>query len=206
MIARRALPFAVAVLALAAGCHKAPPNEPMNAQQQKAQGQKPTRIAVKHGLDPDIKHVDMTPRDITVEELIAMQRPKDMSNDLSSPEYQSHRAGPLETQVWRSKCTLQSIVHRRDGDYFLVVKGDTGATTVVEVPDPSLCKGSLVEEKIKSARSALDNFKPGDQPIEINKPATIEGIGFWGAMPRSGGKGAPNGARIMPATNVQLGG
>jgi hypothetical protein len=197
--------LAAAVFALAAGCHQSPPDQPKNAQQQKAQGQKPSRIAVKHGLDPDVNQVNMSPRDITVEELIAMQRPKGMSNDLSSPEYQSHRAGPLETQVWRLKCTLQSIVHRRDGDYFLVVKGETGVTTVVEVPDPGFCKGSAVEDKIKSARTALDNFKPGDEPVEINKPATIEGIGFWGAMPRSGGKGAPNGARIMPATNVQLG-
>jgi hypothetical protein len=100
---------------------------------------------------------------------------------------------------------VESIVHRRDGDYFLVVKGETGASTVVEVPDPSLCKGSAVETEIGKARSALDGFKPGDEPIKINKPAVIEGIGFWGQVPRSGRGGAPNGARLMPGTNVKMG-
>ncbi len=196
----------LAMLALGlAGCHQAPPSAPTTAAEQKQQGQKPSRLAVKRGMDPDMKRVNMSPRDITVEELIAMDRPTALADDISSPEYQDRRIDAFERQVWRLRCQVKSIIRRKDGDFFLVVSGKSGATTVVEVPDPSLCKGSAVEKEISSARSALASYKPGDKEIPINQPATIEGVGFWGPKPKAGGKGAANGARIMPGTGVRMG-
>lgn len=153
-----------------------------------------------------MKDVDMTPKDITVEDLIAMERPEGLSDDISSPDFQNKRVGPLEHQVWRLKAKIKSIVKRKDGDYYMVVQGKSGQTTVVEVPDPGLCKGSAVEKQIGESREKLESkYHPNDKSMDLDEEATIEGIGFWGQKPKTGSKGAPNGARIMPGTNVHLG-
>lgn len=196
------LALAVAILGTAGCTQKAPEN----AASTKSNAPKPTRVAVKRGMDPDMKDVNMTPKDITVEDLIAMNRPEGLSDDISSPDFQEKRVGELEHQVWRLKGKIKSIIKRKDGDYYMVVEGKSGQTTVVEVPDPSLCKGSAVEKEISDSRSTLEQkYHPNDKSQDVGEEATIEGLGFWGQKPKAGSKGAPNGARIMPGTNVHLG-
>ena len=182
------------------------PAETVKTDGPKANAPKPSRIAVKRGMDPDMKDVNMTPKDITVEELIAMQRPEGLADDISSSDAQDKRLGELEHQVWRLKGKIKSVVKRKDGDYFMVIEGKSGQTTVVEVPDPELCKGSAVEKQISASRKAVeDKYHPNDQSKDVNEEATIEGVGFWGQKPKTGSKGAPNGARIMPGTHVEVG-
>jgi len=191
---------------LAAGCGP----KPTIASQPDAATIKPvnraSRVAVKHGLDVGAKDIVMAVKETTIEDLLKMDRPEGLADDISSPDFQTNRSGPLETQVWRLKVKVKSIVKRKDGDYFLTIESPSGATTVVEVPDPALCKGSPLEADIASSRKDLEaRFHPTDKPKDVDKEATVTGVGFWGQKGRPGTKGAPNGARIMPGLGFDWG-
>lgn len=166
-------------------------------------GSKPSRVAVKHGLDDGAARITMAAKDITIADLMKLQRPNGLSDDISSADFQDKRIEPLETQVWRLKAHVKSIVKRKDGDYFLTIADDEGHTTVVEVPDPALCKGSPLEKEITDSRKELESrFHPTDKAKDVNLDATIQGVGFWGQKPRPGSANAgSNGARLMPGTH-----
>ncbi len=203
---RRAWPSAlgIASLVIVAGCN--PGGAAKNASSTTSSKAKPTRVAVKHGLDPAAINISRTAKDITIEDLLKMERPEGLADDISSAAFQDQRVGPLETQVWRIKAKVKSIIKRRDGDYFLTIESPSGATTVVEVPDPSLCKGSPLEKDITEVRSELEaKFHPNDKPKDVNAEATIEGVGFWGQKGKPGGKSSGNGARLMPGLGFEWG-
>ncbi|MBS1713760.1 MAG: hypothetical protein JST30_05430 [Armatimonadetes bacterium] len=165
-----------------------------------------TRVPVKHGLDAAAKDIVLAAKDTTIEDILKMERPSGLGDDISSPDFQDQRVGPLETQVWRLKVKVKSIVKRKDGDYFLTIESPGGATTVVEVPDPALCKGSPLEADITASRKDLEErFHPTDKPKDVDKDATVTGVGFWGQNGRPGTKSAPNGARIMPGLGFEWG-
>lgn len=154
-----------------------------------------TRVAVKHGLDPDAAKIDLTPKTVSLAELAAHKAPADLGDDISSPDYQKHRIAPFETQVWRVGATVKSVVHRKDGDYYMVLTSSDGAESVVEVPDPKLCEGSALHDKIVAAREDIEKrFHPTDEPKDINQHATVDGVGFFGFKGKKGGTGA----RLMP--------
>lgn len=168
-------------------------------------GSKPSRAAVKRGLDDTAQSVAKGAKDITIAELMKLQRPQGLGDDISTAEFQDERIAPLETQVWRLKAHVKSIIKRKDGDYFLTIDDGQGHTTVVEVPDPELCKGSAFEKEITDSRKELEaKFHPTDKAQTVNAEATIEGVGFWGQKPRPGSPNAgSNGARLMPGTHIE---
>lgn len=74
----------------------------------------------------------------TVEEMISMPRPAGLEDiKADPPAFQSKRAQPVETTVWRIEGTITTLNQEKDGDYHLVVQGASGATLVAEVPTPT---------------------------------------------------------------------
>ncbi|HTQ09666.1 MAG TPA: hypothetical protein VMI31_06305, partial [Fimbriimonadaceae bacterium] len=135
------------------------------------------RIDIKRATDPDAANIDLTPKDITVEQLLATKLPGDVKGNLE--DYGDKRIGDFEKSTFRLTGTLKSVVKRKDGDFFLVVAGKSGQTAVIEVPDPDLTKGSKLQSQIEATRKAIeDKYHPTDKEKEIDQPATIEGVGF----------------------------
>src|ERR1051325_547730 len=111
------------------------------------------RIDIKHGLDAEAANINSTPKDITIGELVSMKLPE----GTKPPEaYGSSRMWEFETSTYRIQGTVESVIHRKDGDYFLKVSDGKGKTVVVEVPDPKLCKGSPLESQITETRKQIE--------------------------------------------------
>ncbi|MGV3614221.1 MAG: hypothetical protein ACO1SV_02695 [Fimbriimonas sp.] len=154
-----------------------------------------TRVAVKHGVDADAAKINLQPKTVALGELASYKAPGDLGADIANPEYQKRRIAPFETQVWRVDANVKSVVHRKDGDYYMVLTAPDGSESVVEVPDPKLCEGSRLHDQIAAAREDIEKrFHPTDTPKEINQRATVDGVGFFGFKGKSGGTGA----RLMP--------
>lgn len=170
---------------LVAGCHKANPAA--------------SRISIKHGLDPDASQINLNPKETTLTALANESMPAEYKGSLE--DYPDQRVGSFEKQVWQVKATIKSVQLKPDGDYYLVLQDKDGNEGVVEVPNPNLCKGSPLESRIEQTRQYLQqNFHPTDKVQDVNQEATINGVGFLGWRGRS------KGGRLMPGTNVQLGG
>ena len=164
------------------------------------QASKPTRVSVKHGLDKDAGKVARTPKKLSIAELLAMRAPSGVG-DLSS--YPESRVAPFETSTYEIEGTIKSVVHRKDGDYYLVVENEKGDQAVVEVPDPKLCKGSPLEADIERTRKSLeDRYHPSDKPKEVNERASIRGVGFFGWKGKPGSGSTSSKPRLMPGTGI----
>jgi hypothetical protein len=116
------------------------------------------RWPVKTGTDPDDVADEIV--DTTVEEMVRFPRPDDMLPVTSlQPQYQSHRATPVETTIWRLKATVITLKMEADGDYHLVLQGDSGETMIGEIPHPNppyVGKSSPWNDQIKTARAWAD--------------------------------------------------
>lgn len=117
----------------------------------------------------------------TVEEMIALPRGANMpALHGSFPEnsfYQDHRASPAETTIWKITATITEGKLEQDGDYHLVLQGDTKATMIGEIPnpDPAYVKNPQWLAQVKKARQAIDHqighalpavdFKPEEMAV-----------------------------------------
>ena len=160
---------------------------------------KAARRLVKTTADPEAGSIDKTPKDTTIEEIVAQKAPDQLAG----------RSGPFETSTWKVKATLSSVRLMKDGDYYLVMKGDKGGETVVEVPDPANCKGSPFEADITAARKVLEEkYHPTKDIQKINQKATITGVGFlgWGksSTPKKKTAETHSGPRLMPGTGFSF--
>ena len=156
------------------------------------------RRLVKTTTDPDASKIDKSIKDTTVEDLISHKA----SGTLAG------REDPFEMTTWRIKATVESIEQKKDGDYYMVLRGEKGGQTVVEVPDPATCKGSPFESQIASTRKALEEkYHPTKDKKDVNEEATITGVGFlgFGTNPTKKGSGGITGSRLMPGTDVKFG-
>lgn len=159
------------------------------------------RRSVKTSTDPDAARIDTTPKDTTIEDIVAESVPASLQK----------RAEPFETSTWRVKATLASVQLMKDGDYYLVLKGAKGGQTVVEVPDPAQCKGSPLEPQIAAARKQIeDKYHPTKEVQKLNDPATVTGVGFlgWGKSTNGSkkkGSESRTGPRLMPGTGFTFG-
>jgi hypothetical protein len=154
------------------------------------------RRIVKTATDPEAKGISLTVQDTTIEDLVANK----------APESLGRRVGPFEKTIWRVHGTIETIEKKKDGDYYLTLRGANGGRTVVEVPDPDLCKGSPVENQITKTRYEIEEaYHPGSEKQEVNKEATIEGVGFYGfgGPPKRGSTGFA-GPRLLPGTAVHI--
>jgi hypothetical protein len=104
------------------------------------------RWPVKTGADPDAARVGRNEFagpgsdgivETTVEELINLPRPSEMSDIHGFQEdFQERRAEPVEFVIWRLKADIIVIKKEADGDLHMVLQGDSGRTMVAEAPTP----------------------------------------------------------------------
>ena len=161
------------------------------------------RISIKHGQDPDASAINLTPQDISIHDLLSTKLPDDVKD---VGEYDAKRIGPFEKSTYRVHGTVTSVVHRKDGDYFLVIADEKGFRAVMEVPDPKLCEGSPLASEIAETRKKIeDKYHPTDTQKEVNDPATFEGVGFFNWRGRQGSGGHSTTPRLMPGTGFKPG-
>jgi hypothetical protein len=178
---------------------KAPPDLAPPVSKEVKAGGEASRRNVKTAIDSDAAKIALEPKDTTIEEIVSQKPPAD--GKLAG------RVAPFETSTWRVKATLKSVKLMKDGDYYLVMKGEKGGETVVEVPGPKDCQGSPLQSKVAEARKALeDRYHPTKDLKEINDSATVTGVGFlgFGQSKDKPGKGH-RGPRLMPGLGFQFG-
>jgi len=97
----------------------------------------------------------------TVEELISMPRPPGFENarGFAPPKFDTKRAQPIETIIWRVDVRITVLKQEADGDYHLVLQGASGKTMVGEVPTPTkpFVGDSPWFQNMKDARQAVDD-------------------------------------------------
>jgi hypothetical protein len=119
-------------------------------------------------------------------------------------DYGDKRVGEFEKSTFRVSGTLKSVVLKKDGDYYLVMEGKSGKQAVIEVPDPKLAEKSPIVDRIRAARAEIESkYHPTDKVKEINVPATIEGVGFYGWKGKQGSGGHGSAPRLMPGTGFK---
>jgi hypothetical protein len=104
------------------------------------------RWPVKTGVDPDAVRVGSNDFagpgsdgivETTVEELINLPRPSDMSDVQGFQEdFQDRRAEPVEFVIWRLDADITVIKKEADGDLHMVLQGESGRTMIAEAPMP----------------------------------------------------------------------
>jgi hypothetical protein len=180
---------------LLAGCHS---DKTINAAVTPKTGGSASRRNVKTATDADAAKISKTPKDTTIEEILAQKGPAD--GNLTG------RQDPFETSTWKVKAKLESVQLMKDGDYYLVMKGDKGGETVVEVPDPKECKDSPLEPEIAATRKQLeDRYHPTSDVKKIDDEATVTGVGFLGWGGKSKSAKGHSGPRLMPGTGFDFG-
>jgi hypothetical protein len=100
------------------------------------------RWPVKTGTDADAAEVGKEQKPdgtfdfgfvaTTVEELISIARPA----AAEQPTAQDHRIAAAETTVWQIEAEVIALKQEADGDYHLVLQGDSGDTMIGEIPTP----------------------------------------------------------------------
>ncbi|HEY4305439.1 MAG TPA: hypothetical protein VGM82_13265 [Gemmatimonadaceae bacterium] len=195
---QRSTAFLLGATLFVAACHKAvPPAPPTPAATPARAPVSPatSRLALKHGLDREAASLHMTPKPLTVAELSKMPLPPDFKGALE--DNQDQRIGDFERQVYSVNATIKSIQLRSDGDYYMEIEGPDGSKSVMEVPDPALCKGSPLQASIAATRKALEaRYHPTTAKKEVNDAAILQGIGFYGP------RGSQAGGRLMPGLGI----
>lgn len=106
----------------------------------------------------------------TVAELVSIPRPPGLEDEKADPpEFQSKRAQPVETTIWRVDVTITTLLQETDGDLHLVLQGPSGDTIIGEIPTPTspFIGDSPWAQNITEARQAVDdklihNLNPQD--------------------------------------------
>jgi hypothetical protein len=134
------------------------------------------RWPVKTGTDGDAGEVGTGYVETTVEEMIAFARPSDMLPPTGEfSQYQSARAEPVETTIWRITADIIALKQETDGDYHLELQGDSGQTMIAEVPTPGppfVADTSPFLAGITASRKAVD-----DKLVKPLKPADFTLMG-----------------------------
>src|SRR5438105_2844091 len=165
------------------------------------------RWSVKTGTDADVSLVNLQRRvGATVEELVRMPRPHDMTPPQHSfPGYDNHRAVGVETTVWTIVAEVIAYKEEDDGDYHLEIQGDKGLTMVAEAPypDPKFVNPkSPFAKAIAATRKKIDQkLKPARTYQKSRQRAEITGIGFFDRVHGQLGV-APNGVELHPILNI----
>lgn len=164
------------------------------------------RWPVKTGADLDAGEVARHPKKATVEQMLAFPRPIDMPLSESNPFYQDRRARPVETSIWTVEADVTQVQLMPDGDYRVTIRGASGQTMVLEMPNPDPAfvdpKGPFAA-KIKTARTQFDSkMQPEHTPKPLTLHARITGIGFFG---RAWGKKKVTGnlVQLHPVLNIE---
>ncbi len=142
------------------------------------------RWLVKTASDADAKTVNQRPVKSTVEKLLGIPRPTDLPIGETPAAYQEKRVKPVETTVYTVEADIVECRLMPDGDYRVTIRGASGQTLVLEMPDPDpafVSPNSPFAYAIKSAREQFETkFKPERTAKPIIAHAKVTGIGFFG--------------------------
>jgi hypothetical protein len=171
-----------------------------------AQGKSPVgvRRAVKNGTDPDAAQVNPKPRKTTVEQLLDLPRPLRLQSEEPDPELEEHRVGPVETTIWELEAEVIAHQLMPDGDFRVVLRGASGRSLVVELPDPKLAPKSHWAKELAEVRKQFEEkFHPKKELQEAAVPVRLQGVGHFGKVFV---KAVPNnlsGIRLQPVVKIE---
>ncbi len=155
------------------------------------------RWDVKTLTDAAASSVDLTPRLATVEQLTALPVPGPLA--LHTPRY------PDEMRTYRVSGHLIGFKLETDSDIHIVIAGTSGATMIVEIPDPG-CVGTLKQAEMRAAREGfVRTFGPPTR--QFTRPAgspslTVTGVLFFDIKHGQTGV-AQNGVELHPVLKVK---
>lgn len=171
-----------------------------------AQGKSPAgvRRAVKNGTDPDAAQVNPKPVKTTVEQLLDLPRPLRLQSEEPDPELEEHRVGPVETTIWELEAEVVAHQLMPDGDFRVVLRGASGRSLVVELPDPKLAPKSHWAKELTEVRKQFEEkFHPTKELQEASVPVRLQGVGHFGKVFV---KAVPNnlsGIRLQPVVKIE---
>jgi hypothetical protein len=156
------------------------------------------RWLVKTASDPDARAIDATPQKTTVEHLLKLPRPAGLPLKETPPAMQDHRAYPVEATVYTVEVDVISSQLMPDGDYKVTLRGASGQTMVMEMPNPApgfVDPASPFARQVAEARTQFDTkFQPERTAGPAVGHARITGIGYFG---RAYGAQEPTGNLIQ---------
>lgn len=166
------------------------------------------RWKVKTASDPDAGEIDARTLHTTIETLLDIPRPVDLPLAESNPEYQDRRVRPVETSVWSVEADITDCRLMPDGDYRVTLRGASGRTMVVEMPDPDpkvLDPKGRFAGQIKSARAQFDaKRKPEHATQAMKGHVVITGVGFFSrAYGKNKVDAGSNLVQLHPVLDVQ---
>ena len=142
------------------------------------------RWPVKTATDPDARSINPKPEKTSVESLLDLPRPVDLPLRESNPTMQEHRARPVETTVYSVEVDVTDCRLMPDGDYRVTLRGASGKTIVMEMPDTAPDFVDPTAPFVKPMREARIAFANKFTPEKTLKPvvghARITGIGYFG--------------------------
>jgi hypothetical protein len=179
------------------------------------------RWSVKTGTDPGVGEVEQEIVETTIDEMISIPRPPDMTPPTRLfPAFQNRRASPAETTVWRLEASIIALKQEDDGDYHLVLQSESGEQMIAEVPMPKpnfVGQDSPFFNDIKTARAAVDKklvkrlnpqaFVPvGGKlvPRDALPPGALPAVMAMPNLPQSFATPAAENVTIVPAFKTKV--
>jgi hypothetical protein len=153
---------------------------------------------VKTLSDPDRDRVKLRPVDVTIEELVSLERPALLPG--------AGRADSVEMTVYRVDARLLGLFTEADGDYHLVLASprDATITMIAEVPDPGCagaCASGFADVYARVRQKLMDRLNaPGG---EVRPLVRVTGVGFFDFLHGQRGV-APNGIELHPVLDVEF--
>lgn len=150
--------------------------------------------------DPSAKLVNFTPMPTTVEKLSALTPPF-----TKPPKTGDQTRYPAEMQTYSVTGQVVGLKLEADKDVHFVIRGDSGATMIIEFPDPAQsAKGIKGPEAAKARADCVSLFgKPGKWRLITGRKVTVTGPLFFDvkhATPQTGV--AVNGAEIHEVLSI----
>ncbi len=156
------------------------------------------RWLVKTASDTEAQAINPVPQKTTIEALLKLPRPATLPLKETPPAMQAHRAYPVEASVYTVEADIIACQAMPDGDYKVTLRGASGQTLVMEMPDPApgfVDPASPFAKQIAEARTQFDGkFQPERTARPILGHARLTGIGYFG---RAYGSQEPTGNLIQ---------
>ncbi len=122
----------------------------------------------------------------------------------SSPGYQTRRAAPVETTIYEVEADVVGCQLMPDGDYRVEIRGASGESLYLEMPDPQFVDPqSPFAYAMKAARDQLEEkLHPERKPQTVLAHARVAGIGFFSRAYGKNAKPAGNLLQLHPVLEV----
>ncbi len=165
------------------------------------------RWLVKTASDADATKIKQTAIKSTIEKLLAIPRPEELPLYETPAKFQDKRVEGVETSIYTVEAEIVEYRLMPDGDYRVVVRGGSGETMVLEMPDPSPEFVSPTSPFAYGIKNARQQFSEKFQPEKTTKSGagylTITGIGYFGKSygPKRDVKG--NLVQLHPVLDIQ---